>query len=52
MFNSSCNRAASNSVQGKLVIKHFFDKKIPLCGVLGGGYNRDFNQLVYLHSRL
>ena len=36
----------------ELVIKHFFDKKIPLCGVLGGGYNRDFNQLVYLHSIL
>lgn len=36
----------------ELVIANFFDKKIPLCGVLGGGYNRDFNQLVYLHSLL
>ena len=36
----------------ELVIANFFNKKIPLCGVLGGGYNRDFNQLVYLHSLL
>lgn len=36
----------------ELVITNFFNKKIPLCGVLGGGYNRDFNQLVYLHSIL
>jgi acetoin utilization deacetylase AcuC-like enzyme len=36
----------------ELVIHHFYKKKIPLCGVLGGGYNKDFNQLVYLHSLL
>ena len=36
----------------KMVIDHFFKKNIPLCGVLGGGYNRDFEQLVNLHSIL
>ena len=36
----------------KMVINHFFKKKIPLCGVLGGGYNHDFDQLINLHSIL
>ena len=36
----------------KLVINHFFKKNVPLCGVLGGGYNNDFEQLVNLHSIL
>ena len=36
----------------KMVINHFFKKNIPLCGVLGGGYNHDFEQLVNLHSIL
>ena len=36
----------------ELVIRNFFNKSIPLCGVLGGGYNHDFNQLVKLHSIL
>lgn len=36
----------------KMVISNFYKKKIPLCGVLGGGYNKDFNHLVYLHSIL
>ena len=36
----------------ELVIHNFYKKRIPLCGVLGGGYNKDFNQLVYLHSLL
>ncbi len=36
----------------KMVINYFFKKNIPLCGVLGGGYNRDFEQLVNLHSIL
>ena len=36
----------------KLVINHFFKKNIPLCGVLGGGYNYDFEKLVNLHSIL
>ena len=30
----------------------FFSNKIPICGVLGGGYNEDFNKLVELHSSL
>ena len=36
----------------ELVTENFFSKDIPLCGVLGGGYNRDFNKLVELHSFL
>tara|TARA_B100000963_G_scaffold269955_1_gene238108 strand:- start:811 stop:1716 length:906 start_codon:yes stop_codon:yes gene_type:complete len=36
----------------KIVIENFFTKNIPLCGVLGGGYNKDFNKLVELHSYL
>ena len=36
----------------RMVIENFFSKKIPLCGVLGGGYNKDFNKLVELHSML
>ena len=36
----------------ELVIENFFSKGIPLCGVLGGGYNKDFNKLVELHSFL
>ena len=36
----------------KMVINNFYKNKIPLCGVLGGGYNKDFNHLVYLHSIL
>jgi acetoin utilization deacetylase AcuC-like enzyme len=36
----------------KMVIKNFYKNHVPLCGVLGGGYNKDFDQLVYLHSIL
>ncbi len=36
----------------ELVIDHFSSNKIPICGVLGGGYNEDFNKLVELHSSL
>ena len=35
-----------------LVTDNFFSKGIPLCGVLGGGYNRDFEKLIELHSYL
>ncbi|MDC3104312.1 histone deacetylase [Candidatus Pelagibacter bacterium] len=35
-----------------LVIENYFIKKIPLCGVLGGGYNRNFDKLIELHSKL
>ena len=35
-----------------LVIRNFVNKKIPLCGVLGGGYNKSFDKLVLLHSFL
>jgi|TARA_B110001452_G_scaffold217740_1_gene189343 acetoin utilization deacetylase AcuC-like enzyme len=36
----------------ELVTKNFFSKGIPLCGVLGGGYNKNFTKLVELHSFL
>ena len=36
----------------KMIISNFYKNEIPLCGVLGGGYNKDFNHLVYLHSIL
>ena len=36
----------------EIVTENFFSKGIPLCGVLGGGYNNDFNKLVELHSFL
>ena len=36
----------------KIVIENYFDKDVPLCGVLGGGYNKNFDKLVELHSLL
>ena len=39
-------------MRDELVVENFFSKRIPLCGVLGGGYNKDFNKLVELHSML
>ena len=36
----------------EIVTQNFFSKGIPLCGVLGGGYNKDFDKLVELHSML
>ena len=36
----------------EIVTENFFSKGIPLCGVLGGGYNKDFKKLVELHSIL
>ena len=36
----------------EIIIENFSSKKIPICGVLGGGYNKDFNKLVELHSFL
>jgi len=36
----------------ELVSENFFSRGIPLCGVLGGGYNKDFTKLVELHSFL
>ncbi len=35
-----------------LVTENFFSKGIPLCGVLGGGYNKNSKKLVELHSFL
>ena len=39
-------------LRDELVVENFFSKRIPFCGVLGGGYNKDFNKLVELHSML
>ena len=39
-------------LRDETVIENFFSKRIPICGVLGGGYNKDFNKLVELHSML
>ena len=36
----------------QIVIENFYSKNIPLCGVLGGGYNKSFKKLVELHSML
>ena len=36
----------------EIVTENFFSKGVPLCGVLGGGYNKDFEKLVELHSIL
>ena len=36
----------------QMVIENFYPKGIPLCGVLGGGYNKNFNKLIELHSML
>ena len=44
--------ASGISKRENLVIENFFSKDIPLCGVLGGGYNKDFNKLVELHALL
>jgi len=40
------------NLRDEIVTENFFSKGIPLCGVLGGGYNKDFNKLVELHASL
>ena len=39
-------------LRDELVVENFSSRRIPFCGVLGGGYNKDFNKLVELHSML
>tara|TARA_B100001063_G_scaffold242477_1_gene271197 strand:- start:69 stop:965 length:897 start_codon:yes stop_codon:yes gene_type:complete len=36
----------------QMVIENFYSKNTPLCGVLGGGYNKSFEKLIELHSML
>ena len=36
----------------QIVIENFYSKNTPLCGVLGGGYNKNFDKLIELHSML
>ncbi len=40
------------NIRDNIVIENFFSKRTPICGVLGGGYNKDFNKLIELHSSL
>ncbi|MDC2969374.1 histone deacetylase [Candidatus Pelagibacter sp.] len=40
------------NLRDNIVIDNFFSKRIPICGVLGGGYNKHFNKLIELHSSL
>ena len=44
--------SAKDSLRDEIVTENFFSKGIPLCGVLGGGYNKDFNKLIELHASL
>ena len=39
-------------IREQIVINNFYQKRIPLCGVLGGGYNKNFDKLIELHSML
>ena len=39
-------------IRDDIVSVIFFSKGIPLCGVLGGGYNKDSEKLIELHSIL
>tara|TARA_Y100000590_G_scaffold214432_1_gene243094 strand:- start:1585 stop:2478 length:894 start_codon:yes stop_codon:yes gene_type:complete len=39
-------------MRDQIVIDSFVSKKTPICGVLGGGYNKDLKKLVELHSSL
>ena len=34
----------------EIVTENFFSKGVPLCGVLGGGYNKDFNKFCLLYT--
>ena len=36
----------------QIVIENFHSRNTPLCGVLGGGYNKSFEKLIELHSML
>ena len=36
----------------QIVIENFYSRNIPLCGVLGGVYNKSFEKLIELHSML
>ena len=36
----------------EMVIRNFFKRRVPICGVLGGGYNKDFKKLIELHASL
>ena len=39
-------------LRDELVVENFFSRRIPFCGVLGGGYNKSFEKLIELHSML
>ena len=54
IFFSFSNSISDEGIKSRdqIVINNFFQKRIPLCGVLGGGYNKDLNKLIELHSIL
>ena len=47
-----CIRDRGINKRDQIVIENFYSKKVPLCGVLGGGYNKSFDKLIELHSML
>ena len=49
LISRTDTRVYNNSAQK---IENFFLRNIPLCGVLGGGYNKSFDKLIDLHSML
>ena len=50
---AAIKKKATNSLASEAqTIQNKFSKKIPFCGVLGGGYNKNFSKLVELHSIL
>ena len=53
-IQGSSHRALKKGIKlrDELVVENFISRRIPFCGVLGGGYNKDFNKLVELHSML
>ena len=52
ILTAMCKNGFKNKSQPLEIIDNFFSKRIPICGVLGGGYNKDFNKLIELHSSL
>ena len=39
-------KITDNGINKDQMIENFYSKKIPLCGVLGGGYNKSFDKLI------
>jgi hypothetical protein len=50
--HKNLNLSRKRNLSDNKNLENFFSKKIPICGVLGGGYNKDFKKLIELHSFL